>query len=98
MKHTENGPWCVVGSTANGRDWKYYVNNKEGEIIFTGHGSTPEEAVKNGKLSESAPELLEALKEAADQIKHMIETPDFSKASAEITLNRISKPIKKASE
>lgn len=70
--------------------------------VFLGDGSTEElkEAHANAKLIAAAPKLLDACREAESTIDYLMNNPKkyISQASCKMSLSKIIKAIKKATE
>lgn len=99
-KHTK-GEWkidpynkySIIDSTTSGFE----------ALVAQANGKKEEERIANAKLIAAAPELLEALIESREQIKHMFNMIDNTKknrfkTSTTSMLMQINKVIKKATE
>lgn len=81
MKHTK-GPWELDTSslrqygTVNVYLGEYYNGNKTRHISFTVGGRDDDQALANGRLIHAAPDMLEALEEALDNINGDIITKE----------------------
>lgn len=106
LKHTK-GEWftCCKDKIP------HFVFSKEGEVTIcipckrqdTGIELSDEEFRANAKLIASAPELLEALIEAKEQIEHLAwkihkDGSDFATVTTKETLEIVNKAINKATK